>query len=96
MGYGDKEAETQQLNDDEIDLLNTYNELNQEGKKEAHKQVENLTYIPKYKKDTYVREPYPEFEELLAAHADDSDADLTEDIEIFRQAIEKKKKEKNT
>jgi transcriptional regulator with XRE-family HTH domain len=93
--YPYREDSTRKLKDDEIYLIATYIELNSEGKKEAYKQVENLTYIPKFKKATSTREVYPEFEELLAAHSDDPDADLSEDIEIFKQAIEKKKKEKN-
>lgn len=91
---GIDETNNAKLQPDELDLLNNYSKLNEKGKQEAQKQVENLTYIPKYRKDYSVKETLPEFDELLAAHTDDPSADLSEDIEIFRREIEKRKRNK--
>ena len=42
---------TEILSDDEVCIILDYRDLNSEGKQEASKRVEELTYIPKYKKD---------------------------------------------
>ena len=85
-----KNYEDAGLKDDEKDLVGMYNLLNQDGKVEAHKQVENLTYIPKYQ----VKESYPDYGDLLAAHADDPEEDISEDIEKFKKEIEKRNNKK--
>lgn len=70
---------------DEMNLLGTYRQLNPPGKTEAQKQVENLTYIPKYKKASAIKEEY----DVLAAHADSPDADIKKGIDIVNKAVKK-------
>lgn len=58
-------------------LLGHFNKLNQTGKNEAIKQVENLTYNPNYTNIAQfkARQPDPDPYRVIAAHNDNTDPD---------------------
>lgn len=72
---------------EELTLLNNYNQLNDIGKKEANKRVSELTEIPKYTRDTF-KEPI-----TIAAHDDnltDNEKDeMSRRIEEFEKNLNK-------
>ena len=84
-------------------LLTAYDSLNDLGQEEAQKQVENLTYIPKYQKASPLPEQPGTDSEVqeeedhlmpIAAHSTRADGDASEAVAVARAYLKNRKKQK--
>lgn len=76
--------QTENFSDDIQQIIDLFNKLNKEGQKEAVKQIDNLTYNPKYTKSiklTPVMKEKPTNGYVIAAHNDNEDPDQLEKME---------------
>ena len=92
-------AET--LNIKQKQLLIAYDALNDLGKEEAQKQIENLAYIPKYQKASTMPESHSNESEVqeeedhlmpIAAHSTEPDGDVSEAVAIAKAFLKNRKK----
>lgn len=91
----------ERLSDHQKKLLTAYDALNDLGQEEAQKQVENLTYIPKYQKSSPLPEqPGTESEVQeeedhlmpIAAHSTRADGDASEAVAVAKAYLKNRKK----